>query len=461
MKRAEGTERWALKPLPSGIEQDRDVEAALHWLASVSCDSPAFWRRIKAAQAHYRVFTEASQNLGQDPDLADLGPDVVASFLAQAKSLLDGRRTYDIALASRCIPWIKQLGVNVSDLARVNGAAERARRMLDDASTAPDGPMLELVMGGNYAADGLDVTFISEAPGQAKTPDLHLFVLGVAEPVAIELKRLRQGQYELEERARHRLMFRRAAAIIDARGLSLHIDVTYTRELKDVPEGYLAERLSRFLASPLVLPGAYPWRDEFSAGQIKPANLPAVREDTRNGSLYFGTKMARLLSDAQVQDSGYHLAAGGKPDERDARYMDEVRYASVVTWQCTAAESIEKKARHVKNRLVEAEKQVRSAGIGIIHLAMDAEASCESSDLRRERNKQAILEFKSESLVAALYVHYLVPRISEAHSWLVDETVDKFGAGRGEVPSMMIFKGSKPLDNDLPAWKQTVPVPKS
>lgn len=38
---------------------------------------------------------------------------------------------------------------------------------------------------------------------------------------------------------------------------------------------------------------------------------------------------------------------------------------------------------------------------------MDAEASCESSDLRRERNKQAILEFKSETLVAALYVHYL------------------------------------------------------
>lgn len=447
--------------LPAGIEQDRDVEAALSWLARVSSDAPAFWRRIEAAQAHYRRFTEATQNLGQDPDLADLGRDVVASFLAQARSLLSGRRTYDVALASRCVPWIKQLGVNVSELDRVSGAAERARRMLNDAGTAPDGPMLELVMCGNYAADGLDVSFVPEAPGQAKTPDLHLFVPGVLEPAAIEFKRLRQGQYEQEERARHRLIFRRAATIIDARALSLHIDVTYTRELKDVPEGYLAERLCRFLASPLVLPGAYPWRDEFGAGQIEPANLPAVLEDTRSSSLYFGTKMARLLSDGQVRDSGYNLAAGGEPDKRDPRYLDKVQYASVVTWQCTAAESIEKKARHVKNRLAEAEKQVRSAGIGIIHLAMDAEASCESSDLRRERNKQAIMEFKSESLVAALYVHYLVPRISEAHSWLVDETVDKFGAGRGEVPSMMIFSGSKPLDNDLPAWKQAVPVPKS
>lgn len=422
-------------------------------------------RRSGAASRSLRrttgAFTESPQNLRQDSDLADLGPDVVASFLAQAKSLIDGRRTYDIVLASRCIPWIKQLGANVNELVRVDGAAERARRMLADASTAPDGPMLELVLGGNYAADGLDVIFVQEAPGQAKTPDLHLFLPGVAEPVAIELKRLRQGQYELDERARHNQIFRRAAAIIDSRSLSLHIEVTYTRELKDVPEGYLAGWLSRYLASPLVLHGAYPWRDEFGAGEIKPANLQAVREDTRNSSLYFGIKMARLLSDGQVRDRGYHLAANGELDDRDPRFMDKVRYASVVTWQCIAEESIEKKARHVKNRLVEAEKQVRSAGIGIIHLAMDAEASCAASDLRRERNKRAILEFKSESLVAALYVHYLVPRVSEAHSWLVDETVDSFGVGRSKVPSMMIFKGAKPLDNDLPAWKQAVPVPNS
>jgi hypothetical protein len=449
------------RPLPAGIEQDRDIEAALSWLARMSGNAPEFWRRIEAAQGHYRAFTEASQNMGRDPDLADLGPDLVASFLAQARSLLDSRRTYDFALASRCIPWIKQLGVNVNQLARVDGAAERARRMLADASTTPEGSMLELVMGGNYAADGLEVIFVPENPGRAKTPDLHLFVPGVTEPVAIELKRLRQGQFELEERARHRLIFRRVAAIIDARGLSLHIDVKYARELNDVPEGYLAEWLSRYLASPLALPSAYPWRDEFGAGQIKQADLPAVHEDTLHSSLYFGTKMARLLSGARVRDSGYHLLASGEPDERDPRYMEKVRYGSVVTWQCIAAESIEKKARHLKNKLVEAEKQIRSAGVGIIHLAMDAEASCESSDLRRERNKQVILEFKSESLVAALYVHYLVPHISESHSWLVDETVDKFGAGQGEVPSMLIFKGSTPLNNDLPAWKQTVPVPKS
>lgn len=450
-----------LRKLPAGIEDDAEVRAALDWFASVSGDAPAFWRRIEAAQAHYLAFTNDPQNLGQDPELPELGPDVVASFLAQGKSLLDGRRTYDIALASRCIPWIKQLGVNVNKLVTVSGAAERARRMLTDRETEPDGPLLELVMAGNYAADGLEVAFVSEAPGQAKTPDLHLFVPGLEEPVAVEFKRLRQGQYEQQERARQRQIFRRAAAIIDARGLSLHVDVNYTRELKDVPDDYLAEWLSRCVASPLITLGGYPWRDEFGSGEIRPANLQAVLDDIKDSSLFFGTKMARLLSGRPARESGYNLAAGGEPDDRDPRFMDEVHYASVVTWQCTAPEAIAKKARHVKARLVEAEKQVRSAGIGIIHLAMDVELGCESSDLRRERNKQAILEFQSESLLAALYVHYLVPRMGESHSWLVDETVDSFGSGRDEVPSMMIFPGSKPLDNDLPAWKQSVPLPKS
>lgn len=315
-------------------------------------------------------------------------------------------------------------------------------------------------MGGNYANDGFDVAFVAEAPGQSKTPDLHLFLSGLAEPVAIELKRLRQGQYEQDERTRHRRIFKQAAAIIESRRLSLHIDLNYTKELMAVPESYLADRLSRFLASPLIMLGAYPWRDEFASGEIRPANLDAVREDTHDNSLYCGTKMARLLSGNEVRDNGYHLAASGVPDDRDPRFMAEVHCASVVTWQCTATKAIEKKARHVKNKLVEAERQVQSAGIGIIHLAMDAEVGCKSSDLRRERNKQAILEFQSESMLAALYVHYLVPRMAEAHAWLQDETVDKFGAAPEPVASRMIFPGSVVLDNDLPAWKQSVPIPR-
>ncbi len=446
--------------LSDGIEEDPDVRRALRWFTQVSGDPTTFLRRLHAAQQAYTRFSADSKNLGQDLELGALGPDVVGSFLAQAKSLLDGRRSFDIALASRCIPWVKQIGVNLEALSQVPGAAVRAHRMLVDQSTEPDSAMFELAMAGNYAANGEDVEFVEEQPGVAKTPDLHLFVDGRTEKAAIEFKRLRRGEYETQERTLQRRIFRRVADIINERSLSVHIDVNYTAELQYVPESYLADWLQRCLSSFLVMPGHYPWRDEFGSGEIRPANVDEVLQDIRHTSLYVGTKFARLLAGRPVRESTYQLATGLDPDNRDPRYFEHMHYGSIVTWQCTAPQAIERKARHIKSKLVEAARQVKTEKVAVIHLAMDVEIGCESSDLRRQRNKDVIAEFRAESPVAALYVHYLVPRISELHSWLVDETVDMFGSRPGPVPTMMIFPGSTPLDNDLPAWQQALAVPR-
>ena len=156
------------------------------------------------------------------------------------------------------------------------------------------------------------------------------------------------------------------AELIDERSLSLHIDVNYTVELQDVPESYLADWLLRFLASPLVVPGHYPWHDEFGSGEIRPADVDAVLKDIRNSSLYFGTKLARLLASGPVLESNYQLVAGLESDDRDPRYFEDFHYGSVITWQCTAPKAIERKARHVKSKLAEADRQVKSESVGVI-----------------------------------------------------------------------------------------------
>lgn len=444
-----------------GSGEKESIQVALDWFATSSGDATAFWKRLLDAQQRYRAFVEDPKNLGRDPSLSALGPDVVGAFLAQGKSRLDDRASYDLPLASRTIPWIHQIGSNVGRLGSVPGAADRAKRMLKDQRTEPDGPLLELVVAGNYAAEDFNVAFVEEVSA-SKTPDLHLSLPGIAAPMGIECKRLRRGDYETGERNRNKQIFKHAAAIIHAKRLSLHIDVNYARELGDVPDSYLAERLERFLASPLVMLESYPWKDEFGSGEIRPANLPAVKRDIADdGPLYFGPKMARLLTGSPVRENSYQMAANGEPDSRDRRFMEKVYFASVLTWQCSAAAAIESKAKHIKKKLAEADSQLKTVGVGIIHMAMDVELGCESSDLRRERNKEKILEFQSESLVAALYVHYLVPRISEAHSWVVDETVDKYGAHPGVIPTMNLFPAAVAFDNDLPAWKQVLPLSRS
>jgi hypothetical protein len=441
------------------IEDDPDVRAALDWLAGVSGSTRAFRERLESAQAAYRRFTASSENRGRDPALADIGPDVVSAYFAQAKSLVDDRRSYDFALASTTVPWVKQLGCNVALLDGIAGARDRAARMLRADTVTPDSAIFELVMASNYAAEGLGVAFIDEARGQTRTPDLRLAVPELPDPFVVECKRLGRGQYEQTEQARHRLLFRNVAELIDARGLSIHIDVTYTRELTEVPEAYLTDHLRHAMSSRIAMPDGYPWKDELGHGVVRRANLAAVRDDTRESSLYFGTKLARLLSGRVVREMSYHLTAAVDPDPRDPRYFEKIRYGSVITWQCVAPRAIERKSRYVKSKLVEADRQLQGHGLAIIHLATDAELGCESSDLRRARNMDTIKAFTPGSKLGAVYVHYLVPRISEGHAWLLDETVDTFAPTEEPIEATRIFPASVLVDNDLPAWKQQLIPP--
>jgi hypothetical protein len=261
---------------------------------------------------------------------------VVASYFAQAKSYLDNLRSYDVPLSSHIVPWVAQLGRQISWLENIPGAADRAARMLASPAVRPDGAMFELVMASNYAAEGFEVAFIDEDKGVTRTPDIRLsFNTGHA-PIHAEFKRLRRGQYAEDERARHAVLFGQLADLIDRKGVSVVVDVTYTRELADVPDGYLAEHLSRAASSLIITPrGLRTWKDDFGYGEIRTAEIAAVRLDIHlNGPLLLGTKMARLLSGNVVRESAYNLTARGDPARDDPRYIEQLRSGSVLTWQC-------------------------------------------------------------------------------------------------------------------------------
>jgi hypothetical protein len=207
------------------------------------------------------------------------------------------------------------------------------------------------------------------------------------------------------------------------------VDVVYTKELKDIPLDYLSEWARKAMSCRFLVPTGFPWKDEYGHGRIKPADLDAVLRDTLNSSLLFGPKMARLLAGEMVSEGAYNLVAGGKSDHRDARFVDHLHYGSVVTCQCVAEGSIDARARFIQSKLSEVDKQLKSSPHGIVHIAMDAERDKDASDLRQARNTEVVKEFKFESKMVAGYVHYFVPRVTEVSSWMIDETVDRFGVG--------------------------------
>lgn len=442
------------------VDDDSEVRAALEWLTSLDIRPLAFWRRLEAAQESYRAATSDPERFARGISLADLGGDIVGSYFAQGQALLSDRRSFDLALASETIPWIKQLGVNLNALRPIKGAGDRARRMLRTPEQNPASAMMELVIASNYAAQGLSVEFLEEDKGVARTPEMRLGLPGEGDFFAVECKRLQPGLYEARERAAQLEQVEAAKAVIHASRLSVHVDVTYTKELRDVPPGYLADWIRKAQASPIVTLGSYPWKDAFGFGSVRPADVGAVRQDISDSDLYLGTKMCRLLTGNPAREQHFNLVVSADASRVDPRFIRHVRYASVITWECTSSESLTRRSRHVKAKFHEADLQLRGHGPGIVHIAMEVDLQEAVSDMRRERNKAALAEYKAESQVMLAYLHYLVPRSGETLAWLIDETVDRFSPlpMGADLPMSKIFTTATSLGNDLPAWKQSPPI---
>lgn len=348
-------------------------------------------------------------------------------------------------------PFVKQIGKSVHVLQQMEGAAERAQRLLSPRNEHPDGGIYELVAAARYAPVASSVGFISE--GSSPTSDLRATINNSNE-IQIECKRLRPSMYELRETAKVQEMFHELSSVIHAERLSVHINVNFLQSLPSVDRTYLAEKVQNAANSTLVLPDGYPWKDEVAEGVVRDADLDAVRADIQDTYLLFGPKLARLLSRRIVREGSYLMAIQARPNSSDPRYIDTIDYGSVVTWQCEAEESIEARARHVKSKLAEIDRQLENASYGIAHIGMDAERDPQTADLRRAKNLDAVRYFKPNSAMREVHLHYYLPRVAETAAWMIDETVDSNSiSGAGLLEDARILTGEEPdIDTHVPAW---------
>lgn len=434
-----------------GIEYDQDVWNGLEWLASIMPDEQDFHGRLAKAQRNYVAATSKAANFCKPFDPLWYGPDLVASFFSQAKSLLDNRRSYELSIASHIIPWVKRLGQCAELLNEVSGAKERAKRMLMNDKVFPDTALFELVLAGNYAAKGYIVEFIPEEKGIRKTPEFKCSI-NDEEFFFVECKRLQKGLYEKQEKAAHGARAHLAELQINAKKLNIWLDVTYKSEVKDVPENYLSHHLSMYKGV------VYKWEDDYGSGFIQSADLDKIRKDiSEEGSLLFSVKLPRLIKGSVLEDENYNVFVTGKPDGRDPRYIAFVKYASLITWRCINETSFEARSRHVTKTLAEIDEQLIGHGLGVGHIALDVDVQANVADKRRSKNLEAIRKFQTRADFVRVNIHYLVPRTDENTSWMVDETLDDFCVNeevKEIIPVIQAFPDAILFENDLPGWHQ-------
>jgi hypothetical protein len=99
-----------------GLYSDPEIVEAMDWLSDASGNPIDLRARITSAQNLYREYVATEDHLGKDPRLEALGPDRVASYLAQADALVRDRGAYDLALGPRIVPFVKQIGSAVKSL---------------------------------------------------------------------------------------------------------------------------------------------------------------------------------------------------------------------------------------------------------------------------------------------------------------------------------------------------------
>lgn len=435
------------------------IARALGWFFDICPNRENLENRIGAARRHFIAATETFDGRWATANPIEDYPDKPAMYLSQAQGLLRDRRSYDLEIGARVMPFLAMIGNHVDTLAAIPGAAERSRRFLNKNSDHPDSGLFELVAALRYAREpGCFVEFIEENP-KLRMADFMVHDGDRENGIHVECKRLRSSGYEQRELVAVGAMLSRINDFVHASKASFSIDATFSSEVADIPQSYLLEKLSTVAQSRIALRGAYPWRDEFGHGEIRFSDLAAVHGDTEDDYLLFGPKMARLLAGRDAVGEPFHMVGGGSARLQDPRYVDQLHYGTVVFWRCAAPASIDARSRFVKSKLADIDRQLAKAPTAIAHIGMDAERDIAAADMRRQKNLAAVSEFRFEAPVLDIELHYFLPRVTESSSWMIDETADSFTGALGSfLPDPRLLSGGfEGIDRSLPAWRQPVP----
>lgn len=400
-----------------------DLEKGVRFFVSLLPPGDWFRRREAVAKRFYQSL------IGELDQMDDRGKffdtrDVFGWLLFLGESFTDHPWNYEVMYGCRVIPIFAAIGRNLDILHTIEGFTERARTVAMAERSQPNGGLFEILVAAAYARAGWRVRFNPVRRGVARTHDLDVWRR--RECFAVECKRMEGGEYVEAERARMRELWK-----IPCLGLTMHekrstyLEVRFKVELFEVPDRYLLERVYEFVHSNTT---SLLWNDNISSGVIGDLDLTPVRESLKIGYLLHpGPVFNKLLTgsyrryDSLIEMSKVKHAVC-------PHFIDEIDLAVVARWSSQSEAAIDKKARDIQAKLVEANKQLPSDVPGVIHIGFEAL----SGDIVEERRYQKILararEFdRAGSRLEFIYCHYFAPETTPDETWAIDETFQWIG----------------------------------
>lgn len=427
------------------VDNDADIERTISWLYSCAESESELKARVDFAAEYYFKKSHSDGCIWPTANQLIYNDDLIAFYIMQGEALLGDRRYFDLELGTEVIAYFKRIGLVVNEIKKRNNIKERIQRLLNPKIT-PKNYLFELAVMAKYIDEGYDIDFIKES--NVRTADLNISYHEMN--INVECKLFSQSEYEKKEYNSTETLFNNVRDLIISSKLNLHIHFDSTSELMNVPKDYIYEHVYNFINSRISI-----WNDEFGNGEIKIIKLDDVIKELDDSSLLYGPKLNRLLTGIK---NDYHTLIIGKPDERSNRFIEEIYYASSFTWTSKASIAIDKKARHIRSKLKNIDEQLALSSLAIAHIGLTCPLDFDAADLKQKNNIINIKNFNFDSKIISIYLHYIMPRVSESKAWLIDETVDDFHRLDPSFSLLMeplLFPcNDKSIDPSIPAWKQ-------
>ncbi len=356
--------------------------------------------------------------------------DQFAWYLFLAESFNDHPQNYEVIFGSRVVPIFARLGQDLDRLLSVDGYETRLRRLMSTEKSQPNGGFFEFLVANAYACEGYKVAFHPEQKGGARSHDIDVRKGDVR--FAVECKRMEGGEYHEIERQRMRDLWQPACMVSTATGNSSYLDVHFKIALPSVPDDYLRDIALKFIHSSednLIFDDGIAW------GIIRELDITPLQKAMENSYwLHPGPQFTeKLLGSYRRYDN--HLAAQKVKFASNPHFIDEIDQAVVARWSSLSGEAIERKARDVFSKVVDAHKQLPSDVPGVVHVGFETLGGDEIEHRRYEKIRSSIGSFdmKGKPLKAVL-CHAFSPEASPAETWAIDETCIYHSAGWDELP---------------------------
>lgn len=409
-----------------------------------SFTSPEDWarRRLAVAKSFYLSL------IGETKDPSGKGRffdqrDQLAWYLFLAEAFNDHPQNYEVVFGCRVIPLFAALGSNLDNLLRVDGYQERLRRLVSSDKAQPNGGFFEFLVAAAYVRDGYDVAFVPDRPGLARTHDINVRKTGAA--YAVECKRMEGGEYYEMERQRMRELWNPAAHLLARLPSSSYLDVHFKTPLPQVSEDYLVSVAARFMDSRrdnLI------FEDEFAWGILRELDIGPLQKSLEASYwLHPGPQyIEKLLGSYRRYDN--LLLAQKLKFASNPHFVDAIDQAIAARWTSLSEEAIDRKARDVLSKVVDANKQLPTDIPGIIHVGFETLSGDEVERRRYEKIKASVSNFDPAGKpLEVVFCHYFAPEASPTETWAIDETVHYHARRPGPLP---LSKSSLIIPDDVP-----------